>query len=64
MKDVLAVQRKRDIPEINIYQCGTCRMHSLKEAKKIARSVLDRGIKRMKNRDLALDPALLKGATC
>jgi S-ribosylhomocysteine lyase len=64
MKDVLAVQRKRDIPEINIYQCGTCRMHSLKEAKKIARSVLDRGIKRMKNRDLTLDPALLKGATC
>ncbi len=64
MRDVLAVQRKRDIPEINIYQCGTCRMHSLKEAKKIARSVLDRGIKRMKNRDLTLDPALLKGATC
>jgi S-ribosylhomocysteine lyase len=64
MKGVLTIQRKRDIPEINIYQCGTCRMHSLKEAKKIARSVLDQGIGIMRNRDLTLDPAALKKATC
>ena len=55
MKDVLKVKRKKDIPELNIYQCGTYKMHSLKNAKKIAKKVLKRGIGKMSNDELALD---------
>lgn len=36
MKDVLSVSDQSKIPELNIYQCGTCAMHSLDEAKQIA----------------------------
>ncbi|QOR61715.1 S-ribosylhomocysteine lyase [Sulfurovum sp. ST-21] len=61
MKDILNVKRKKDIPELNIYQCGTSKMHSLKEAKEIARTVLDRGIGVMKNEELKLSKKLLKG---
>jgi len=61
MKDILKVKRKKDIPELNKYQCGTYRMHSLKEAKAIARNVLERGIGIMKNEDLKLSKKLLKG---
>jgi S-ribosylhomocysteine lyase len=64
MKDVLAVERMEDIPELNVYQCGSCKMHSLEEAKEIARNVLERGIGIMHNEDLKLDPEKLKGATC
>ncbi len=64
MKDVLNVKSESDIPELNLYQCGSCKMHSLKEAKEIAKSVLDRGIGIMHNEELALDPEKLKGATC
>ncbi|EDP6630615.1 S-ribosylhomocysteine lyase, partial [Campylobacter jejuni] len=28
MKDVLSVSDQSKIPELNIYQCGTCAMHS------------------------------------
>ncbi len=61
MKDILKVKRKKDIPELNKYQCGTYKMHSLKEAKEIARNVLERGIGIMKNEDLKLNKKLLKG---
>jgi S-ribosylhomocysteine lyase len=61
MKDILKVKRKKDIPELNKYQCGTYKMHSLKEAKAIARNVLERGIGIMKNEDLKLSKKLLKG---
>jgi len=61
MEDILQVKRKKDIPELNQYQCGTYKMHSLKEAKEIARNVLERGIGIMKNRDLTLSKKLLKG---
>jgi len=61
MKDILKVKRKKDIPELNKYQCGTYKMHSLKEAKKIARNVLEREIGIMKNKDLTLSKKLLKG---
>ncbi len=64
MKDVLNVKSEADIPELNIYQCGSCKMHSLKEAKEIAQSVLNRGIGIMHNEELKLDPEKLKGATC
>jgi S-ribosylhomocysteine lyase len=49
MKDILRVKRKKDIPELNIYQCGTYKLHSLKKAKKIAEQVLKNGVGIMKN---------------
>lgn len=55
MEDVLGVKSKKDIPELNIYQCGTYKMHSLKEAKKIAKRVLEKSIGIMDNEALALD---------
>ncbi|HHD83904.1 MAG TPA: S-ribosylhomocysteine lyase [Campylobacteraceae bacterium] len=64
MKDVLAVKSQEDIPELNIYQCGTCKMHSLEEAKEIAQYVLDHGIGVMDNEALKLDPEKIKHATC
>lgn len=61
MKDVLNVKKQSDIPELNKYQCGTCKMHSLKEAKEIAQKVLDRGIGIMSNEELKLSKKILKG---
>jgi len=52
MKDVL---NTTTIPEANKYQCGTYKMHSLDEAKEIAKNVLDRGIGVMDNEELKLD---------
>ncbi|MEA3455304.1 MAG: S-ribosylhomocysteine lyase [Campylobacterota bacterium] len=62
MEDVLRVKRQKDIPELNIYQCGTCEMHSLQDAKDIAQKVLDQGIGTMSNKKLKLSKKLLKGA--
>ena len=55
MNDVLKVKSKKDIPELNIYQCGTYRMHSLKDAKKIANDILGQKIGVMDNEALQLD---------
>lgn len=55
MKDILKVKRKKDIPELNVYQCGTYKMHSLKDAKQIATNVLNKGIGIMNNKKLALN---------
>ena len=60
MLDVLKVKRKCDIPELNKYQCGTYKMHSLKNAKKIAQDVLDQKIGIMDNEKLKLSPKKLK----
>lgn len=60
MKDVLNVERMEDIPELNEYQCGTYKMHSLEEAKTIAKMVIDQGIGVNKNEDIALNEATLK----
>ncbi len=60
MKDVLAVKSESDIPELNLYQCGTCKMHSLKAAQKIAKKVLKRGIGIMNNKELKLSKKELK----
>ncbi|QCU91010.1 S-ribosylhomocysteine lyase [Thiomicrorhabdus sediminis] len=54
MKDVLAVERMEDIPELNEYQCGTFMMHSLEEAKQIANDIISHGIGVNKNQELAL----------
>jgi len=55
MEDVLKVKHKKDIPELNKYQCGTYKMHSLKDAKKIANNVLKKGVGIMNNKSLKLD---------
>ncbi len=55
MKDVAVVENERDIPELNIYQCGTYKMHSLKDAQEIAHSIIERGISVMDNTALKLD---------
>ncbi|BCD62922.1 MULTISPECIES: S-ribosylhomocysteine lyase [Nitratiruptor] len=55
MRDILALKSIEDIPELNIYQCGSCYMHSLNEAQKIAKHVIEKGINIMHNEDLKLD---------
>ena len=56
MKDVLALPDDFKIPAANPYQCGSWKLHSLAEAKQIAKSVLDGGIGITDSRDIALDP--------
>lgn len=60
MQDVLKVPSVNDIPELNVYQCGTCELHSLEEAKQIAQDVLDKGVGVMKNEDIALSEDKLR----
>jgi S-ribosylhomocysteine lyase len=60
MEDVLKVKKQKDIPELNKYQCGTYKMHSLKEAKAIATEVLEKGIGIMSNDKLKLSKKILK----
>ncbi|MFA6192232.1 MAG: S-ribosylhomocysteine lyase [Sulfurimonas sp.] len=55
MKDILNVKEQKDIPELNIYQCGTYKMHSLEDAKAIATAVLRKDIDIMDNEALKLD---------
>ena len=54
MEDVLKVEKQSDIPELNIFQCGTCAMHSLDEAKDIAKDILSSNIGVMSNEKLFL----------
>ncbi|MBR9884871.1 MAG: S-ribosylhomocysteine lyase [Oceanospirillales bacterium] len=60
MEDVLNVAAEGDIPELNKYQCGTYSMHSLDEAKQIARNILDRGIEVNSNTELNLSEEFLR----
>jgi S-ribosylhomocysteine lyase len=62
MKDVLGVASERDIPELNIYQCGTYKMHSLEEAREIADTVIKRGIGKMDNETLKMSQEQLDNA--
>lgn len=59
MEDVLAVAAKEDIPELNEYQCGTYEMHSLEEAKAIAKNILTRNVKVNSNDELYLSETFL-----
>jgi S-ribosylhomocysteine lyase len=61
MRDVLKVKSQKDIPELNIYQCGTYKMHSLDDAKDISKKVLEQGIGTMSNKELKLSDKILKG---
>ena len=60
MKDVLKVKSKKDISELNVYQCGTYKMHSLSDAKKTAQYVVDNGVGIMNNKDILLTKKQLK----
>jgi len=60
MQNILKVQSENDIPELNIYQCGTYKMHSLKEAKDVANNILNKGIGILNNSELQLDESLIK----
>ena len=64
MEDIVKLKDKNDIPELNIYQCGTCKMHSLKQAQKIAQQILDRGIGKMSNKKLKLKKSLIGSTKC
>jgi S-ribosylhomocysteine lyase len=59
MSSVLAVESEDNIPELNLYQCGTYEMHSLSDAKTTAEKVLKSGIGVMKNSELKLDMSKL-----
>ncbi len=60
MEDVLIVPSQDKIPELNEYQCGTYEMHSLNEAKDIARAIIDAGVTVNKNDDLSLPESMLQ----
>lgn len=59
MEDVIGVERQEDIPELNLYQCGTYEMHSLNEAKEIAAAIKSQGVGVNLNTELKLDPEFL-----
>ncbi|SBS24533.1 S-ribosylhomocysteine lyase [Marinomonas aquimarina] len=59
MHDVISVQAKEDIPELNEYQCGTYTMHSLEDAKEIAEMVIDRDVQINSNSELYLSEEFL-----
>ena len=60
MQDVLNVKTQSEIPELNVYQCGTYKMHSLEDAKNIAKNILDNKVGIMSNDDLTLDETLVE----
>jgi len=54
MADILTVKDQAKIPELNLYQCGTYKMHSLEEAHQIAKNIIERDIRVNKNDELLL----------
>ncbi|MXP49616.1 S-ribosylhomocysteine lyase [Pantoea sp. Eser] len=60
MEDVLKVKDQNQIPELNEYQCGSYKLHSLEEAQLIARNVLSHDIGVNRNEDLKLPAEKLK----
>lgn len=60
MRDALEkVPDESKIPELNEFQCGSYKEHSLAEAHEIARNILKQPIGINRNEDLALDEKLL-----
>lgn len=55
MNDILGVKSQCDIPELNKFQCGSYKMHSLDEAKIIAKKILDSEISLIDNEKIKLD---------
>lgn len=54
MADILTVKDQAKIPELNLYQCGTYKMHSLEEAHQIAKNIIERDVRVNKNDELLL----------
>jgi len=54
MKDIINVGSEADIPELNKYQCGSYKLHSLDGAKNVAKEVLKKGVGIMDNETLKL----------
>ena len=57
MQDILETN---EIPEANVYQCGSCYMHSLNAAKEVAKHILSKEITVMDNEKLSIDPHNIK----
>ena len=55
MRNVLEVASQSQIPELNKYQCGSYKMHSLNEAHAIAKGILERKIGIIDNDAIKLD---------
>ncbi|MBE2984501.1 S-ribosylhomocysteine lyase [Campylobacter sp. RM9344] len=55
MKDITNVLSQSDIPELNEYQCGSYKLHSLKEAHEIANGILKSGIGIIDNEAIRLN---------
>lgn len=51
MRDIVKTD---EIPEANVFQCGTCSMHSIEDAKSIAKNILDSKIGVLDNQKLYL----------
>lgn len=64
MEDVLKVENQNNIPELNEFQCGTYKMHSLDEAKEIAKDILNSNIGVMSNKELFLSDEKLNSLGC
>ncbi|WP_298770341.1 S-ribosylhomocysteine lyase [uncultured Shewanella sp.] len=60
MEGVLNINALSDVPELNQYQCGAQDMHSLDEAKHIARNIIAAGINVDHNHELCLSEEQLK----
>lgn len=59
MESILKVENEAQIPELNEFQCGSYKEHSLAEAHQIAKDVLKQPIRINSNDDLMLDETLL-----
>lgn len=60
MEDILEVKDQNNIPELNDFQCGTRKMHSLEEAQEMAKKILSKEIGIMNNHELTLSEEKLK----
>lgn len=49
------ILESNNIPEANLYQCGSCYLHSLEKAKEVAKSVLEKGIGIIESNTLRLE---------
>ncbi len=59
LKRVSGIQSLKEVPGVNVYQCGSWEYQDLDAAKSLAAKVVSAGIGVNRNEDLLLDPALL-----
>jgi S-ribosylhomocysteine lyase len=60
LKDVISIKNKKSIPELNLYQCGSYKDHSLQKAKKICKKILKKNIYVLDNAKVNLSTKQLK----